>query len=79
MFVYDIETDSFGTAENLPLNNFMPLAILREGDLYLIGGETGGSEIDGEFFSHHPDLFLTGRIHPIGEEPGKYRTLCDGR
>ncbi|MFH1007443.1 MAG: hypothetical protein V1800_08080 [Candidatus Latescibacterota bacterium] len=64
--VYDVKTDSFGTAEQLPLNNFMPLVIVRNGNLHLIGGETGGSEIDGEFFSHHPDLFLTGRISPKG-------------
>jgi N-acetylneuraminic acid mutarotase len=79
VFVYDVKTDSFGTASTLPLNNFMPLAVLREDDLYLIGGETGGSEIDGESFSHHPDLFLKGRIRPVGEEARKYGIPCDGR
>ena len=68
VFVYDVRTDSLGTATNFPLNNFFPLAILREDDLYLIGGETGGSEIDGEYFSHHLDLFLKGRIRPIEGE-----------
>jgi len=30
--------------------------------VYLIGGETGGSVIEGEHFGHHPDLLLVGSI-----------------
>ncbi len=34
-----------------------------DGDkIYLMGGETGGGMIDGEYFGHHPDLFLVGDI-----------------
>jgi hypothetical protein len=40
----------------------MPMAVLEGSTLYLIGGETGGSIIEGEHFGHHPDLFLVGSI-----------------
>lgn len=62
VWVYDTYTGLFGTASLLPLNNNMPLAVLDGSRLYLIGGETGGSVIEGENFGHHPDLFLVGSI-----------------
>jgi hypothetical protein len=37
-----------------------------EGDrIHLLGGETGGCEIEGEKFGHHPDLYLVGKIREI--------------
>jgi N-acetylneuraminic acid mutarotase len=62
VWVYDTHTGLFGTASPLPINNNMPMAVLEGSTLYLIGGETGGSIIEGEHFGHHPDLFLVGSI-----------------
>jgi N-acetylneuraminic acid mutarotase len=66
VFVYDTCTQQFGRADPLPMNNFMPLAVLRGNQLYLTGGETGGSQIEGEIFAHHPDLLLIGTIEEMG-------------
>jgi N-acetylneuraminic acid mutarotase len=65
VFVYDTRTNLFGSADKLPLNNNVPMAVVREDEVFLIGGETGGATIDGEAYGHHPDLFLRGRIEEI--------------
>lgn len=62
VFVFDTRTDTFGRATSLPLNNNMPMAVLAGNQLNLIGGETGGAVIGGEYFGHHPDLYLVGRV-----------------
>lgn len=62
VFVYDSQSNLFGTADPLPLNNNTPMTIVRGDRIYLAGGETGGSTIEGESFGHHPDLFLVGKI-----------------
>ena len=62
VFVYDTQTGGFGTATPLPLNNNLAMTVLRGDTLHLVGGETGGCEIDGEAFGHHPDLCLVGKI-----------------
>jgi N-acetylneuraminic acid mutarotase len=62
VLVFDTETKTFGRATSLPLNNNMPMAILQGKVLHLLGGETGGSIIDGEAYAHHPDLYLTGEV-----------------
>lgn len=65
VFVYDTQTDRFGTATPLPLNNNLPMAVLEGDRLHLIGGETDGSSIQGEPFGHHPDLYLIGRLRVV--------------
>lgn len=62
VLVYDTQRNSFGCASNLPLNNNLPMAVLRGDQLFLIGGETGGATIEGEYYGFHPELFLTGNI-----------------
>jgi hypothetical protein len=73
VFVYDTRTDRFGRADPLPLNNNLPMTVLAGSELFLVGGETGGARLlesatgagyspAGEYFGHHPDLLLTGRI-----------------
>lgn len=62
VLVYDTETGTFGTADPLPLCNNLPMAVVAGNELHLIGGETGGAEIEGERYGHHPDLYLVGRI-----------------
>lgn len=62
VFVYDTKTDLFGTADSLPINNAGPMTVVQGNEVFLVGGETDAREIDGEYYGHHPDLFLRGRI-----------------
>jgi len=66
IFVYDTETNLFGRADSMPLNNNLSMTILHDDELYLIGGETGGAVVEGEFYGHHPELFLKGKIQEAG-------------
>jgi N-acetylneuraminate epimerase len=65
LFVYDVRRDEFGTADKLPIDNNLPMALVHKDELMLIGGETGGGMVEGEFYGHHPDLFLRGRIEVV--------------
>ncbi len=62
VLVYDTKTGLFGRADSLPLNNNLPMAVVRGDEVFLIGGETGGAVVEGEPYGHHPDLLLVGRI-----------------
>jgi N-acetylneuraminic acid mutarotase len=62
VLVFDTATETFGRADSLPLNNNLPMAVLKGNQLHLIGGETAGSVLEGETFAHHPDLYLIGTI-----------------
>lgn len=64
IFVYDTATDEFGRATSMPLNNNLPMTVLRGDRLHLIGGEIQAAKIEGEHFGHHPDLYLIGSIRP---------------
>lgn len=62
VFVYDTKADFFGTADPLPINNNQPMAVVRGDEVFLIGGEADARVIDGEYYGHHPDLLLQGKI-----------------
>ncbi len=62
VFVYDTKTNLFGRADSLPINNNAPMAIIRNDEVFILGGETGGGWVEGEYYGHHPDLLLVGRI-----------------
>lgn len=62
IFVYDVKTQRFGRATPLPLNNNLPMTVLRGNRLHLIGGEIKSAVLDGEHYGHHPDLYLVGTI-----------------
>ncbi|MCA9415148.1 MAG: hypothetical protein KC917_02720 [Candidatus Omnitrophica bacterium] len=67
VFVYDTQRDLFGTADKLPMDNNVPMTVVQGDEIYLLGGETGGGVVEGEYYGHHPDLFLKGmvrKIHP---------------
>lgn len=70
MFVYDTVTGLFGRADAMPLNNNLSLTFIHGDTIYMIGGETGGAEVEGVFYGHHPDLLLKGRISPA-ERPAR--------
>ena len=68
VFVYDTATNQFGAADKLPIDNNLPMAVVSGDEIFLLGGETGGGVVDGEYYGHHPDLFLRGRIRAITPE-----------
>jgi hypothetical protein len=65
VFVYDIEGNTFGTADKMPIDNAAPMSVVRGDKIYLLGGETGGGVVEGEYYGHHPDLLLIGRIEAL--------------
>jgi len=65
MFVYDTVTGLFGRADPMPLNNNLSMTVVNGDALYLIGGETGGAIIDGEYYGHHPELCLKGVVSEV--------------
>ncbi len=65
VFVFDTKTGRFGTADKLPLNNNLPMTVVYGDEIFLLGGETGGSVVEGEAYGHHPELFLRGRIREL--------------
>ncbi|MBN2308976.1 MAG: hypothetical protein JXR94_08405 [Candidatus Hydrogenedentes bacterium] len=67
VFVYDTQTGRFGRADSLPINNNLPMAVVHGDDVYLIGGETGSGVVEGEFYGHHPELCLKGRLAVVEE------------
>lgn len=69
VFVYDVQTEQFGTADPMPIDNNLPMTVVRGRKIYLIGGETGGGVVDGEYYGHHPDLLLIGTIEQSGRTP----------
>ena len=62
VFVYDTRADLFGRADSLPINNNLPMAVVKGDEVFLMGGETGGGMVEGEAYGHHPDLLLIGKI-----------------
>ena len=62
VFVYDVESDRFGRADSLPLNNNLSMMLVHGDTLYLLGGETGGALVECVFYGHHPELVLKGHI-----------------
>jgi N-acetylneuraminic acid mutarotase len=74
VFVYDTQTNLFGTATGLPLNNNLPMTVVSGNRIHLIGGETGGCTIEGELYGHHPELYLVGTIQTV-PEPGSLSLL----
>ena len=52
-------------ADSLPIDNNLPMTVVRDDSIYLIGGETGGGVVDGQYYGHHPDLLLIGTIEAI--------------
>ena len=67
VFVYDTKRDLFGTADSLPINNCMPMTLVRNNEVFALGGECDARQIDGEYYGHHPDLFLRGEIRVINQ------------
>jgi len=69
VFVDDIETGLFGTADRMPLDNNLPMTIVRDDRIDLIGGETGRGVVQGHDDGHHPDFLLIGEIEKVDDQP----------
>ena len=65
VFVYDVKTNTFGVADRMPIDNNLPMTVVRGDQIYMLGGETGGGVVEGEFYGHHPDLLLIGKMQAI--------------
>lgn len=67
-YVYDIRTNSFGTATSLPFDDVASITVVRGATVYLFPGETAGFYWEGEYFGHHPEFVLKGKIREIPVE-----------
>jgi hypothetical protein len=65
VFVFDTVRDLFGRADAMPINNNTPITVVQGDEVFALGGECDARQIEGEYYGHHPDLFLRGRIRPI--------------
>ncbi len=65
VLVFDTRAVAFGAADPLPLCNNLPMTVLAGDELHLLGGETGGSVVEGEPYGHHPDLYLIGKLRVL--------------
>lgn len=62
LYVFDTQTNAFATGDLLPIDNNLPMTVIRGDRIYMLGGETGGGEVLNQYFGHHPDLLLIGQI-----------------
>jgi hypothetical protein len=65
VLVFDTRAATFGAADPLPLCNNLPMTVLAGDQLHLLGGETGGSVVEGQPYGHHPDLYLVGKLQVL--------------
>ena len=61
-WVYDTETNLYGTGTKLPYNNHLPGTHVVGRTVCLFAGETVGFEWEGEYYGHHPEFVLKGAI-----------------
>ena len=67
VFVYDSASGVFGRADPLPLNNNMPVTVVRGNRIHMFGTETDEAVVEGRFYTHRPNLYLLGTITPVVE------------
>ena len=67
-YVYDVRTNLFGTANNLPFDDVHPPTIVLGDSVYMFPNETAGFVWDGEYFGHHPEFVLKGKIKVLDWE-----------
>ncbi|HQO34022.1 MAG TPA: hypothetical protein PLG59_05145 [bacterium] len=61
-FVYDTQTDLYGTATALPFDDVATITIILGDTAYMFPGETAGFRWDGEYFGHHTEFVLKAEI-----------------
>ncbi|MBI2433471.1 MAG: hypothetical protein HYV26_11430 [Candidatus Hydrogenedentes bacterium] len=61
-YVYDTKTNRFGAATPLPFDDVSTITVVRGDTAYMFPGETAGFVWEGEYFGHHPEFVLKGKI-----------------
>ena len=61
-YVYDTKTNLYGTATKLPYDDSTPGTYVFGDSIYMFPCETGGFVWQGEYFGHHPEFVLIGKI-----------------
>ncbi len=64
-YVYDTRTDLYGTATPLPFDDVATITVVDGDVAYMFPGETAGFVWQGEYFGHHPEFVLKGRIKEL--------------
>ena len=64
-YVYDVRTDLYGRATNLPFDDVATTTIVRGDSVYLFPNETASFVWKGEYFGHHPEFVLKGKIKEL--------------
>lgn len=67
-FVYDTRTDLYGTATRLPFDDVASITIVLGDTAYMFPGETAGFRWKDEYFGHHPEFVLKGKITELDWE-----------
>lgn len=67
-YVYDVRTNLYGTANNLPYDDVATPTIVLGDSVYMFPNETAGFVWDGEYFGHHPEFVLKGKIKVLDWE-----------
>jgi N-acetylneuraminic acid mutarotase len=67
-YVYDTRTDLHGTATPLPFDDVASITVVVGDIVYMFPGETAGFEWEGEYFGHHPEFVLKGKIQEVHTE-----------
>lgn len=65
IWVYDTQTNLFGTATKLPFDDNGSPSFVIGNEYYLFPGETAGFYWEGEYFGHHPEFVLKGMIKEL--------------
>lgn len=68
-YVYDTRTNRYGTATALPFDDVASINAVIGGTVYIFPGETAGFVWEGEYFGHHPEFVLKGRIKELDWKP----------
>lgn len=65
-YVYDTRTNLYGTATALPFDDVASITVVVDDTAYMFPGETAGFVWEGEYFGHHPEFVLEGKLkeHP---------------
>ncbi len=77
VWVYDTDTDLFGTATPLPYDDHGPATHVIGDTAYLFPGETAGFWWKGEYFGHAPEFVLRGEISLLDWQAGRDRVELD--
>jgi hypothetical protein len=65
VWVYDTQTNLYGTATNLPYDDHVPPTYVIGDTVYMFADETSGFYWEGTYYGHHSEFVLKGQIEPL--------------